>query len=96
MSMEDAATALHLLRDVLELGDGTVSAIHIGCVRFVIRNLQKNLGHPAPRQPKQRHRTPTHGENGRKLHGNNRRSETLAYNDLLLFLRLATRRSLGH
>ena len=96
MLMEDAATALHLLRDVLELDDGTVSAIHVGCVRLVLRKQQKNLGRPVPRQPKQRHRTPTHGENGRKLHGNNRRSETLAYNDLLLLLCQTTWRSPGH
>ncbi len=62
MLMEDAATALHLLRDVLELDDGTVSAIHVGCVRLVIRKPQKNLGRPAPRQPEQRHQTPPHGK----------------------------------
>ena len=79
MSMEDAATALHLLRDVLELGDGAVSAIHVACVRLVIRKPQKNLGRPAPRQPEQRHRTLPHGDrNRRRLHGNNRRS--VAYN----------------
>ena len=58
MSVEDAATALHLLRGVLELGDGTVSAIHVGCVRIVLCKPQKNLGRPILRQPEQRHRTP--------------------------------------
>ncbi len=52
LRQEDAQNAaLHLLRGVLELGDGTVFAIHVGCVRLVYRKPQKNLGRPAPQQP---------------------------------------------
>ncbi len=70
--MEDAGNALHLLRDVLELGDGTVFAIHVGCVRLVIRKQQKNLENRSSVTEL------LHMANRRRLHGNNRIN--VAYN----------------
>ena len=91
MSVEDAATALHLLRGVQELRGiiecafcsasyrRSSAAGLLGNRSSVTKLLQRTIN---------RRRTQT-GQH-------KRRSETLAYNDPLLPLGLATRRRLGH
>ena len=56
MSMEDdAATALHLPRDVLDLGEGIVAEIQVSSVRLVLTPKIHTHGDPAkaPRHERQ-------------------------------------------
>ncbi len=98
--VEDAATALHLLRGVLDLGGGimplsssprSVSATCASCSAS-----HRKISAAALLGNRSSVTLLLRIANRRRIQGNNRRSETLASDDFLLPLCLATRRSFGH